>query len=240
MLSALAACTRTVEIGNLVLGMGFPHPGAAGKDGRHRGQDQRRAPDPRGRHGIPREGVQRLRLSYDHRYSRFEEAIQIRLRTPEDRRGRFRWPLLPGARVSAQAARTPSRGPAIMFGTRSPKMLRLTARYADMWNVYWTSTNTDRGRAALRDVSTRPAPRSDGTRRRWSGRSRCWSRNRMPTVVEQAADRSQLQAPRAVDRRSGRDSPRAERISGRGHLHVQVSLDGISTAVIERFAPVSS
>jgi alkanesulfonate monooxygenase SsuD/methylene tetrahydromethanopterin reductase-like flavin-dependent oxidoreductase (luciferase family) len=30
-----------------------------------------------------------------------------------------------------------------MIGTTGHKMLRLTAKYADMWNSYWTRTNNN-------------------------------------------------------------------------------------------------
>jgi alkanesulfonate monooxygenase SsuD/methylene tetrahydromethanopterin reductase-like flavin-dependent oxidoreductase (luciferase family) len=77
---------------------------------------------------------------FDHRVSRFEEAIQIihgLLHTGEiDFEGKY---------YSARECELRPRGPRpdglpIMLGTTGPRMLRITARYADLWNVYFTRT----------------------------------------------------------------------------------------------------
>ena len=93
-------------------GHGFPQPGAVGQDGRHRRRDQRWTPDSGGRHGIPRGRIQRLRLSLRPPLRPVRGSDPDRLRTLEDRRGRLRRSLLQGARMCAQAARTPAHGPA--------------------------------------------------------------------------------------------------------------------------------
>ena len=76
-------------------------------------------------------------IPFDHRASRFEEAIQIIA------------PLLRGEEVSFQGRyyavdrceprpRGPSpSGPPIWIGARGERMLRLIARYADAYNVIW-------------------------------------------------------------------------------------------------------
>src|SRR5690606_12996029 len=74
---------------------------------------------------------------FDHRASRFEEAIQIihgLLRS-----GRSS---LDGTWYQTRDAINRPRGPRqdgapIMVGTTGPRMLGLTARYADSWNVYF-------------------------------------------------------------------------------------------------------
>jgi len=76
-------------------------------------------------------------LLIDHRVHRFEEALQIiapLLRTGRvDFRGKYYWAhegeLRPGPIRSG--------GPPILIGAFQPRMLRLTARYADMWNTCW-------------------------------------------------------------------------------------------------------
>ena len=71
---------------------------------------------------------------YDHRFSRFEEALEIisgLLRDGEiDYEGKFYF-----ARECELRPRGPRpAGPPIMIGTRGEKMLRLTAKHADSWN----------------------------------------------------------------------------------------------------------
>ena len=79
---------------------------------------------------------------FDHRYSRFEEALTIihgLLREGHiDFEGRY---------YSARDCELRPRGPRengipIMLGTTGPKMLRLTARYADQWNVWLAMTDS--------------------------------------------------------------------------------------------------
>jgi alkanesulfonate monooxygenase SsuD/methylene tetrahydromethanopterin reductase-like flavin-dependent oxidoreductase (luciferase family) len=80
-------------------------------------------------------------MPFDHRYSRFEDAITILdglLRHGRaDHDGRF---------FSANDAISQPRGPMgakggspILVGSSSPKMLRLVAKYADAWNTVWHS-----------------------------------------------------------------------------------------------------
>ena len=77
MLSALAACTRTVELGNLVLGMGFRNPALLAKMADT-------VDEISGGRLILGVGTGYHEVEYnafgypfDHRYARFEEAIQI-------------------------------------------------------------------------------------------------------------------------------------------------------------------
>ena len=77
MLSALAACTKTVELGNLVLGMGFRNPALLAKmadtvDEISGGRLILGVGT--GYHEVE---YNAFGYPYDHRYARFEEAIQI-------------------------------------------------------------------------------------------------------------------------------------------------------------------
>jgi len=76
---------------------------------------------------------------WDHRVSRFEDAIKIinpLLREGvADFEGEF-WQ----AKNAVNAPRGPRAdegGPPILFGTSGPRMLRLMARYGDAWNTNW-------------------------------------------------------------------------------------------------------
>ena len=112
MLSAVAACTKTVELGNLVVCMGFRNPALLAKmadtvdeisGGRLiRGVGM-------GYHEVE---YRAFGFPYDHRYGRFEEGIQIVSTLLKTGRGRLRRSILQGARMRAEAPRTPSQWPA--------------------------------------------------------------------------------------------------------------------------------
>jgi alkanesulfonate monooxygenase SsuD/methylene tetrahydromethanopterin reductase-like flavin-dependent oxidoreductase (luciferase family) len=134
-LSALAAATERVELGTLVLCNNFREPGMLAKmaatldevsgerlilglgAGWH---------DPEyDAFGFPK----------DHRVDRFEEALQIIV------------PLLDGQRVTfdgryyrvrdAFLTPAPSRRIPVLIACEGPRMLGLTARYAEAWNTAW-------------------------------------------------------------------------------------------------------
>ncbi|HET7036744.1 MAG TPA: LLM class flavin-dependent oxidoreductase [Thermomicrobiaceae bacterium] len=137
LLAALAAVTERVELGSLVLCTGFRNPALLAKmaetvdeisDGRlilglGAGWNQ---PE-----------YEAFGYPYDHRVSRFEEALRIihgLLKEGQvDFQGRYEQ-----ANDCVLAPRGPRpAGPPILVGTKSPRMLQLTARYADLWNVYF-------------------------------------------------------------------------------------------------------
>lgn len=138
MLAALAASTSRIHLGTLVTCTGFRNPALLAKmadtvdeisggrlilglgAGWH--EPEYRA------FGYP----------YDHRVSRFEEAIQII--HPLLRQGAVDFTgTYYQARDCVLQPRGPRpAGPPIMVGTLGPRMLRLTATYADLWNADWT------------------------------------------------------------------------------------------------------
>lgn len=78
---------------------------------------------------------------FDHRVSRFEEALQIihgLLKHGQvDVEGQYH-----AAKECELRPRGPRpEGPPILLGTAGNRMLRLTAQYADAWNAYFTHTN---------------------------------------------------------------------------------------------------
>ena len=79
----------------------------------------------------------RSAFPYDHRASRFEEAIQIihpLLKTGHvDFEGRYY-----SARDCELRPRGPRpEGPPILIGTKGDRMMRVAAKYADIWNAEW-------------------------------------------------------------------------------------------------------
>jgi probable F420-dependent oxidoreductase len=100
---------------------------------------------------------------YDHRASRFEEAMQIihpLLKTGHvDFEGQFY-----SARDCELRPRGPRpEGPPILIGTKGERMMRVAARYADSWNAEWLASAEEadplleRIDAACADVGRDPA-----------------------------------------------------------------------------------
>lgn len=154
LLSAIAAVTERVEIGPLVLCAGFRNPALLAKMadtveeisggrlilGLGAGWNE---PEYRA-FGYP----------FDNRFDRFEEALTIvtgMLRNGHiDFEGRFYQ-----ARDCELRPRGPrSSGPPIMVGTTGKRMLELTAKHADQWNVWFSpiDNSVEKLQALLGDV----------------------------------------------------------------------------------------
>jgi probable F420-dependent oxidoreductase len=149
-LSALAAATSRVELGQLVMCTSFRNPAllakmAATADtvsggrltlGLGAGWDEAE--------------FEAFGYPTDHRAGRFEEAVRII------------HPLLNGERVTfagryhevadAVLMPPPDRQIPILIAGKGPRVLRLTARYADAWNTAWFGHPDDRLRQGLADL----------------------------------------------------------------------------------------
>lgn len=134
-LAALAEATRRMEIGTLVLCNSFRNPAILAKMATTADE----VSDGRLILGIgagwnePEYAA--FGLPFDHRVDRFEEALQIikpLLREGYvDFEGRYYQ-----ARNCEDVPRGPrAEGPPLMVGTSGPRMLKLTAQYADLWNT---------------------------------------------------------------------------------------------------------
>jgi len=135
-LAALAAVTSRVELGTLVLCNAFRNPALLAKmadtideisggrlilglgAGNH---------DPE---------YHALGLPTDHRYSRFNEAIQIIHGLLRDGSIDFDGTYYQVRECELRPRGPRPGGPPIMIGTRGRRTLRLTARYADLWNTF--------------------------------------------------------------------------------------------------------
>ncbi|MDQ3492971.1 MAG: LLM class flavin-dependent oxidoreductase [Chloroflexota bacterium] len=136
-LSALAASTQRLELGTLVLATPFRNPALLAKMAAT--VDEVSA----GRiilgigTGWHEPEFEALGLAFDHRYSRFEEALTIicgLLRDGQvDVQGR--WNSAAAAELLPRGPR--EEGPPILIAARGPRMLRLTAEHADAWNAAW-------------------------------------------------------------------------------------------------------
>jgi alkanesulfonate monooxygenase SsuD/methylene tetrahydromethanopterin reductase-like flavin-dependent oxidoreductase (luciferase family) len=148
LLSALAACTKTVELGTLVLGTGFRNPALLAKMADTVDEISG------GRlilglgAGYHKFEYDAFGFPFDNKFSRFEEALQIihgLLRNGHiDFEGRFY-----SARDCELKPRGPRPdGPPILIGSMGHKMLRLLGRYADMWNGFWDYAGNSPGQLA--------------------------------------------------------------------------------------------
>lgn len=78
-------------------------------------------------------------LPYDHRVGRFEEALQIISPLVRTGRATFEGEYYQ-ARNAVNFPRGPrwqEGGPPLLFGAQQPRMMRLTALYADAWDADW-------------------------------------------------------------------------------------------------------
>lgn len=135
MLAALAEATQRVEIGTLVLCNSFRNPAILAKMAATLDEVSG------GRFilgigaGWNKPEYDAFGLPFDHLASRFEEAIQII--GPLVRTGQVNFE---GKYYQARDCEITPRGPRpsgppILVGCGGPRMLRITARYADMWNI---------------------------------------------------------------------------------------------------------
>jgi alkanesulfonate monooxygenase SsuD/methylene tetrahydromethanopterin reductase-like flavin-dependent oxidoreductase (luciferase family) len=137
MMAGLAGATERIQIGALVACTGFRNPGVTAK--------MAEAIDEiaGGRFilglgaGWHKPEYDAFGLPYDHRVSRFEEAMAII--GPLLREGRVDFA---GEFYQAEHAVNVPRGPRpggppILVGTTGRRMLRITARTADAWNTVW-------------------------------------------------------------------------------------------------------
>jgi len=137
LLAALAEATERVELGSLVLCTAFRNPALLAKMAAT--VDEVSA----GRlilglgAGWHQPEFDAFGLPFDHRVDRFEEALQIivpLLRTGQvDFNGNYYQ--APNCELRPRGPRP--EGPQILVGAGRPRMLRLTARYADSWNTCW-------------------------------------------------------------------------------------------------------
>jgi alkanesulfonate monooxygenase SsuD/methylene tetrahydromethanopterin reductase-like flavin-dependent oxidoreductase (luciferase family) len=151
-LSALAASTSRVELGQLVMCSSFRNPGLLAKM------------------AVTADTISGGRLTLgvgagwydpeyhafgfptDHRVSRFEEVVQILEQLLRGERvsfaGRFH-------EVRDAVLLPPAERPIpILIAAKSPRMLRIAARYADAWNTAWFGLPDERLRQRVADLDT--------------------------------------------------------------------------------------
>jgi alkanesulfonate monooxygenase SsuD/methylene tetrahydromethanopterin reductase-like flavin-dependent oxidoreductase (luciferase family) len=90
-------------------------------------------------------------LPYDHRVSRFEEALQIIHGLLHDGQIDFDGRYYQARECELRPRGPRPNGPPILIGSQGPRMLGLVAKYADQWNAFFAAThNTATGVPQLR------------------------------------------------------------------------------------------
>jgi alkanesulfonate monooxygenase SsuD/methylene tetrahydromethanopterin reductase-like flavin-dependent oxidoreductase (luciferase family) len=225
-LSAVAAVTSRVELGPLVLCGSFRPPGLVAKmaaaldvvsEGRLILGLGAGWHDPEYR---------ALGLPTDHRVGRFEEALEITVRLLRAERvtvaGRFH------AADDSVLLPAPARRIPILIAARRPRMLDLTARWADAWNTAWYGLPDDRLGKSLAnfDAAVARVGRSSGDVVRTVGITvRDPDQPPTPEPEEEAIAGDIDDIARALD---------AYEALGIGHL--MVGLEPISVRSVERLA----
>lgn len=237
LLAAIAATTSRVEIGPLVACTGFRNPALTAKiaetideisggrlilglgAGWH-------APEYRA-----------MGLPFDHRVSRFEEALTIIHGLLHDGAVDFA-----GRYYTVRECELRPRGPRsggdrghlpILVGSSGARMLRLAARYADQWNVFFSSMNNDPASIPpLRDKVD----------------AACRAEGRDPTTLERTAAvmvgfdlpgaRGRPDTPNILKGSVDAIAAGLLAFAAEGIAHVQIYLDPMTERGIEAFVPV--
>jgi probable F420-dependent oxidoreductase len=136
-LSALAEATRRVHLGTIVMCTPFRNPALLAKmavtlDEVSGGRFTLGVGA-----GWHQPEFDAFGVPFDHRVGRFDEALQII--SPLLREGRvdFRGQYYQAPECEIIPAGPRPGGPPLLVAGKGPRMLRLTARYADIWNTAW-------------------------------------------------------------------------------------------------------
>lgn len=135
LLAALAEATERVDVGSLVVRNAFRHPAILARMATA-------ADEVSGRRLILGVGAgwnepeyRAFGLPFDHRVDRFEEALQILKPLLRDGHVDFAGHYYTADDCDDLPRGPREAGPPLMVGGEGPRMLRLTARYADIWNT---------------------------------------------------------------------------------------------------------
>jgi len=230
LMAAIAAAVPRVELGTLVSCTGYRNPGVLAKivdtieevsggrvilgiGGGDSGYEHRA-----------------LGLSYEQRIGRFEEALTIIHRYFHEGHVDFEGEHYSARELERRPAGPRPTGPPIMIGTLATgkRMLRLTARYADLWNGWIIRRSTPEGVPPLReaiDIACREHGRDPATLGRTITLGVTLLGRTMP----------------GSETISGTPEEMAERLRAfarEGVSHVQLWMTPTSRAGVDAFAPV--
>jgi probable F420-dependent oxidoreductase len=140
LLAALAAVTERVEIGTLVICTGFRNPALLAKmaDTVDEISDGRLILGIGAGWNEPE--YRAFGYTFDHRIDRFEEALAIITGLLRNGHIDFEGTYYQARDCELRPRGPRPSGPPIMIGTTGKRMLGLTARHADQWNVWYSHT----------------------------------------------------------------------------------------------------
>ena len=135
MLAALAEATQRVEIGTLVLCNSFRHPAILAKMATTADEvSQGRLILGVGA-GWNEPEYQAFGLPFAHRVDRFAEALQILKPLLHEGHVDFAGQYYQARNCDIVPRGPRKAGPPLLVGSEGPRMLKLTAQYADLWNI---------------------------------------------------------------------------------------------------------
>jgi probable F420-dependent oxidoreductase len=231
LMAAIAAVTSRVEIGSLVLCTGFRNPAMLAKMAET--VDEISA----GRlilglgAGWNEEEYKAFGYPFDHRVGRFQEAIEIisgLLKNGEiDFDGRY----YQAADCVIRPRGPRPHGAPILIGTSGEKMLELTARYADIWNVWFSATQNDveqiKPLLARVDEACRKVGRDPATLERSAA-----------VICEVGRHGPSTMSSPPLQGTSDELAGKLREYADAGVSHLQVWLEPATLAGVEAFAPV--
>ena len=138
-LAGLAASTSRIGIGVLVTCVGWRHPGIVAK----MAENLDEISDGRFILGLGagwhEPEYEMFGFPFDHRVSRFDDAVRIIAPLLHEGTADYQGEYFEVTQAVnlPRGPRATEGGPPIMIGTKGPRMLRLTAQFADAWNSDW-------------------------------------------------------------------------------------------------------
>jgi probable F420-dependent oxidoreductase len=142
MLAALAEATERVELGTVVMCVPFRNPAVLAKMAATVDEISG------GRlilglgAGWHKPEFDAFGIPFDHKVDRFEEALQIIVPLLREGKVDFTGTYYGAPNCELRPRGPRPGGPEILIGAFKPRMLRLTARYADSWNTCWLGQPT--------------------------------------------------------------------------------------------------
>lgn len=164
---------------------------------------------------------------FDHRVGRFEEALQIIHGLLKHGAIDFEGTYYTARECELRPRGPRAEGPPLMIGTTGPRMLRLTATYADAWNAFANSVPVAQEKSALVDAACSDVGRDPATLER--------------TITVEACIPGRTPGAGKEEYLHGTADEIAEAIQAfepAGVGHVQVIVEPNTPAGIESFAPV--
>ena len=242
MLCAMAACTERVELGTLVLGMGFRNPALLAK------MADTLEEISGGRlilgigAGYHRFEYDAFGYPFDYKYSRFAEGIEILHGLLKNGRVDFEGRFSSAHQCELKPRGPRPNGPPLMMGSKGPKMMKLMGRYCDMWNGFWDDIgNSPEGYAQVKplidaactDVGRDPATLersvtvliADETSEPW------WEDMPFDNDADLGALKPLLGTPTEI-------AQSLREFAALGISNIQIHLDGCDSQSIEKLGPI--